>query len=210
MSDQSANPQASDACCGGDMRGGACCSANEAGAHQPLGADSADMTLSGLLAALESARGRGLVFRYDGRTTRPGYHVTEMKFARMTGVDCGANAESWTETIFQLWDIETSVTGETMSVDKLIGIARKVSGMIGAEGTSRLTFEVSDGNEAMRIYAFEGLDIAGDVATIRLGQRVSACKPLVRGILPEPGVKGACGPKVMFANVDKKPPCCSA
>jgi|CXWK01.1.fsa_nt_gi hypothetical protein len=185
-------------------------SADHAGTHQPLGADSQDMTLSGLLAALEAARGRALSFRYDGRVTKPGYHVTEMKFARMTGVDCGGNAESWTETIIQLWDIDTSVTGETMTIDKLIGIARKVAGMIGAEATSRLTFEVSDGDEAMRIYAFEGLDVTGERATIRLGQRVSACKPLVRGLLPEPGIKGACGPKVMFANVDKKPPCCSA
>jgi hypothetical protein len=201
MTDHPANPQASGSCCGGEA---------QSAQHQPLGADSQDMTLSGLLSALEGSRGLALSFRYDGRITKPGYHVTEMKFARMTGVDCGANAETWTETVFQLWDIETSVTGETMSVDKLIGIARKVAAMIGAEGNSRLTFEVSDGVEAMRIYAFEGLDIAGGVATIRLGQRVSACKPLVRGILPEPGVKGTCGPKVMFANVDKKPPCCSA
>lgn len=195
-----------------DTPAGGCCasSSSKAVTHQPLGADSQDMTLSGLLAALEAARGKALSFVYDGRVTKPGYHVTEMKFARMTGIDCGGNSESWTETIIQLWDIETSVTGEAMTIDKLIGIARKVAGMIGAEATSRITFEVSDGDEAMRIYAFEGLDVTGERATIRLGQRVSACKPLVRGLLPEPGIKGACGPKVMFANVDKKPPCCSA
>lgn len=200
MTDGAGNPQSMATCCAGQ---------NTASSHNPLGADSQDMTLGGLLQALEATRGASLSFVYEGRQTRPGYHVTEMKYARMTSVDCGGNPESWTETIFQIWDIEVSVTGQTMAIDKLLGIIRKVTPLIGADDASRLTFEVSDGEVAMRTYAFDRLDITESGAVIHLGPRVSACKPLVRGILPEAGVKGACGPKVAFANLDKKPPCCS-
>ncbi len=132
-----------------------------------------------------------------------------MKCARITGLDCGANVESWNETIFQLWDIAELVTGETMTVDKLIGIIEKYAKMLGAEQDSKISFEVSDGGEAMCVYAFDRVDLAESVATIHLAGRVSACKPLVRGIIAPAAAKGTCGgPKTAFADEVKKPACC--
>jgi Family of unknown function (DUF6428) len=69
-------------------------------------------TLGDVLRGLEQHRNCNLAFAYAGRITKPGYHLTEFKSARVTGLDCGANVESWTETILQLWDIEQSVTGD--------------------------------------------------------------------------------------------------
>ena len=172
----------------------ACCSS-------PTGAPTADaggpMTLGGLIDALGTARGSDLAFVYGERVTKPGYHITEFKFARVTGLDCGANVESWSETVLQLWDIEESVTGEHMTVDKLLGIGRKAISAVGAELSSRVVFEVSDGEDAMRIFAFDRLELADGLALIHLKVEVSACKPLVRGILNLPG---SCGPKTAIPS----------
>lgn len=172
-------------------RASACCSPT---AKAP---EAQTTTLGGLLRALEAHRDYSLAFVYGDRSTKPGYHLTEFKFARVTGLDCGANVESWTETILQLWDIETSVTGETMTVGKLMAIARKAIATVGAEENSRVVFEVSDGTDAMRIYAFDRVEATDGVATVYLAANVSACKPLVRGTLNAPG---ACAPKPTFAS----------
>lgn len=166
-----------------------CCATPLVATHDDVCA----MTLGDITKALEGVRGHDLAFAYGGRTTKPGYHITEFKFARVTGLDCGGNVESWSETILQLWDTEESVTGDRMTVNKLLGIARKAMTSVGAEASSRVVFEVSDGSDAMRIYAFDRLDLTDDTATVHLKVEVSACKPLVRGILDVPG---SCGPKL--------------
>ena len=176
MTDSAPNPQTRDACC-------------SSAAPDTV---SVGMTLGGLIDALGAVRGSDLAFVYGDRVTKPGYHITEFKFARVTGLDCGANVESWSETVLQLWDIDDSVTGEHMTVNKLLGIGRKAISAVGAEPSSRLVFEVSDGSDAMRIFAFDRLEAANGLALIHLKVEVSACKPLVRGILKVPG---SCGPK---------------
>jgi Family of unknown function (DUF6428) len=181
MTDQNSNPASAISCCSQpDSLSGT--------------TDQSYATLGQVLADLEGARGLPLAFRYGDCTTKPGYHITEFKFARITGLDCGGNVESWSETVLQLWDIETSVTGDTMNVDKLIGIGRKAMSAVGAERDSRAVFEVSDGSDAMRIFAFDKLEICDGQALVHLKVEVSACKPLVRGIL---NVPGACGPKTL-------------
>lgn len=179
----------------------ACCSV------VPAITASGEVTLGFLLMQLEAARGRDLVFIYDGHPTKPGYHVTEIKSARVTGLDCGANAESWSEVVIQLWDIEDSVTGERMTVDKLLGISRKVLAQIAAEDSARLTFEVSDGTDAMRIFSFEHLDVGPGVASVVLTPRASACKPLVRGTLSVAPGKG-CGSEPAILAAPPKSQCC--
>jgi hypothetical protein len=80
-----------------------------------------------------------------------------------------------------------------------MAIARKAIATVGAEDASRVMFEVSDGIDAMRIFAFERVDVSEGVATIHLAANVSACKPLVRGTLTAPGT---CGPKLAGSSQD--------
>lgn len=35
-----------------------------------------------------------LVFEYDGKAVRSGYHVTEVKVGQFSALDCGANPEA--------------------------------------------------------------------------------------------------------------------
>ena len=192
-------------CSAAQNQASACCTS----ASQTDAIETAEGTFGTLLRQLEAACGRDLVFVYDGHPTKPGYHVTEIKFARVTGLDCGANAESWSEVILQLWDIEDSVTGERMTVDKLLGIARKVLATIGAEESARLVFEVSDGSDAMRIFGLDRLEISNGVAAVFLAPRASACKPLVRGTL-QPAATKSCGTQPAASDVETRTRCCGS
>lgn len=100
------------------------------------------------------------------------------------------------------------MTGERMTVDKLIGIIAKYKTELGADDDSRLIFEVSEDGEAMRIYEFSRLRVSAEAATITLGTRGAQCKPLVRGLIKP--AKGACGgaAKTGGSTTDKKSGCC--
>ena len=50
--------------------------------------DPSDLTIGELLGALADYKDRPLVFRYDGRPVRPGYHVTEVKAGQFSAPSC--------------------------------------------------------------------------------------------------------------------------
>lgn len=65
-----------------------------------------DIELGALLSAPDAHADSPLVFRYDGRDVKAGYHVTEVKTGRFDALGFGGNPESWTEIFVQLWDID--------------------------------------------------------------------------------------------------------
>ena len=83
-----------------------------------------DITARDLLAVLADHAAQPLLFTYDGATIRPGYHVTEVKTGRFTSLDCGANAEAWTETFIQLWDVDEDGRSH-MTAGKFVAIIDK-------------------------------------------------------------------------------------
>lgn len=87
---------------------------------------SEDISLGLLLDTLAGAKDLPLVFHYDGRPVKAGYHVTEVKAGHFSALDCGANPEAWSEIFVQLWDIDED--GRThMPGGKFSAIIRKVS-----------------------------------------------------------------------------------
>ena len=143
-----------------------------------------------LLDALETQRHKPLIFNYDGRDVRPSYHVTEVKTGTFRALDCGANAESWTETFVQLWDIEEANRGH-MAAGKFLAIIGKVGEAVGFDRDARLTFEVSDGVRPIQIYRAERVEI-GDAVRVFLSPRPSSCKPRDRWLAQE-SASGCCG-----------------
>ncbi|NEJ90053.1 hypothetical protein GR223_29625 [Rhizobium leguminosarum] len=135
-----------------------------------------DIELGALLTSLDAHADTPLVFRYDGRDVKAGYHVTEVKTGRFDALDCGANPESWTEIFVQLWDIDED--GRThMPSGKFAAIIRKVSEHVGLPTSARLTFEVSDGLAPMALYCAATPTWRGGVVTVDLSPRPSSCKP---------------------------------
>jgi hypothetical protein len=148
--------------------------------------------LRDLLAALRPHPGLRLVFAYDGRDTSPGYHVTELKYGAFSGLDCGANPESWREMFVQLWDIAPEPGYAPMTAGKFLAIMRKFMGDVAVDPEARLTFEVSDGVRAMQLFAATGIDAGGDAVRVALTQVPSSCKPRDRWLEQEKSPAAAC------------------
>lgn len=110
-----------------------------------------DINLGLLLNTLDGERDAPLVFYYDGRPVKPGYHITEVKAGQFSALDCGANPEAWTEIFIQLWDIEEGDRTH-MPAGKFQAIIRKVTDHVQLDGSAKLTFEVSDGVRPMQLY----------------------------------------------------------
>ena len=154
-----------------------------------------EISAAALLAGLAVHKDKKLVFAYEGRDIRPSYHVTEVKIGAFRALDCGANAESWNETIIQLWDIEEENRSH-MPVSKFLAIIAKVGDAVGFDADAKLTFEVSDGVRPMQIYRADRMDVS-DVVRVTLSARPSSCKPRDRWLNEQQG----CLPKA-------KQPCC--
>jgi len=65
------------------------------------------MTLNDLLTDLKSIpklEDTHLAFLLDGDVFETGYHITELKFAEITGVDCAGRLSNWQEAALQVLD----------------------------------------------------------------------------------------------------------
>lgn len=153
------------------------------------------LSAADLLGRLAAHAQKPLVFEYDGRAVQPGYHVTEVKAGTFASLDCGANPEQWQETIVQLWDIEEGPDRSWMPVGKFLAIMRKVAERVSFDPEAKLTFEVSDGVEAIRLFAAASVETGGDVVRVHLERRPASCKPRDRWLeAPAPKTSACCGP----------------
>lgn len=143
-----------------------------------------DVSLGFLLDTLAGASDQPLVFHYDGRPVKPGYHVTEVKAGQFSALDCGANPEAWSEIFVQLWDIEEG-DHTHMTADKFSAIIRKFSEHVKIEGTAKLTFEVSDGIRPMQLYCASTPVLEGGALHVELVARPASCKPRDRWLAEE-------------------------
>lgn len=148
-------------------------------------ADPEDITIGELLAALDDAPETPLVFSYDGRDVRPGYHVTEVKAGRFEALDCGANPESWTEIFIQLWDV--SEDRAHMAAGKFVKIIGKVIEHVDLDRGAKLTFEVSDGVQPMQLHRAALPRIEDGQVRVALTPRPASCKPRDRWLQDQKG-----------------------
>lgn len=138
--------------------------------------DVSDISLGVLLEAAARHPEARLVFHYDGRPVKGGYHVTEVKAGQFSALDCGANPEAWSEIFVQLWDIDEGDRTH-MPAGKFSAIARKVSEHVKLDGSAKLTFEVSDGVAPMQLYCAAAPALRDDAIHVELSARPASCKP---------------------------------
>ena len=133
-------------------------------------------TIGDLLGFLAGHAEMPLVFFYEGRAVKPGYHVTEVKAGHFSALDCGANPESWTEIFIQLWDVDEG--GRThMAAEKFAAIIRKVTEHVRLNPSARLTFEVSDGVAPMQLHKAAMPAAVDGQIHVELSPRPASCKP---------------------------------
>ncbi|MBW9054812.1 DUF6428 family protein [Rhizobium mesosinicum] len=152
-----------------------------------------DINLGMLLDTLAGTPDLPLVFHYDGRPVKPGYHVTEVKAGQFSALDCGANPETWTEIFVQLWDIEEG-NRTHMPAGKFAAIIRKVSEHVQLSGSARLTFEVSDGVQPMQLHCAAVPTLGDGAVNVELSPRPASCKPRDRWLAEQAQSTSCCAP----------------
>lgn len=130
-----------------------------------------------------------LVFVTDEGAIGGGYHVTELKQAKMTSIDCGGNVADWGETIIQLLDGQS---GTHMHVGKFVGIANQSMKRLSALGDAKLYFEFTHKNKGLRRYRANALRANGDGVTIFLEEERALCKPAA-ALAVTSQTSGCCG-----------------
>lgn len=99
-----------------------------------------------LFSILEANKDKALLFEYaPNKFVGANYHITEVKHITIDAIDCGARADSWNETVIQLWEspLEKQKT-EHMSVIKALGILKKVGRMKPYDKEAEVKFEYSN------------------------------------------------------------------
>ncbi|MCK8480221.1 DUF6428 family protein [Psychroserpens algicola] len=104
------------------------------------------MNTKELFSLLEQHKDKSLLFEYAPNAfVGANYHITEVKHIAVDSVDCGAQTDTWNETIIQLWEspLETNKI-KHMSVLKALGILKKVGEIKPYDLTAEVKFEYSN------------------------------------------------------------------
>lgn len=153
--------------------------------------DKTDISLGELLGRAAETPELPLVFTYDGKPVKSGYHVTEVKAGQFTALDCAANPEAWSEIFVQLWDIEEGERTH-MTAGKFSAIVRKVSEHVRLDGSAKLTFEVSDGVRPMQLFCANAPVAEDGFLHVALTPRPASCKPRDRWLAEQNEKASSC------------------
>lgn len=139
-----------------------------------------------------------LQFQYAaGQFVDASYHITEIKQAPITSVDCGGVMNNWTEVIVQLYEPLVSETSRAMKVSKALSIIHVVEKMLPLNPEAIVKIEFGNSKfDTRQMYPGELLT-EGDSFTVNLVPDFTQCKALTRN--------GSCGPSVS----SKDSSCCS-
>ncbi|KAA8485599.1 hypothetical protein BDE36_0372 [Arcticibacter tournemirensis] len=137
-----------------------------------------------------------LQFQYaEGKLVDAAYHITEIKQAPITSVDCGGVMNAWTEIIVQLWVPEGEQQERSMKVGKALSIVNIVEKMLplNPNGTVKIEFGNSE-FDTRQMFPNEMI-VDGTALTVDLRPDAVQCKAQTRG--------GSCGTN------DKGEECCT-
>lgn len=138
--------------------------------NQPLNTGS-------FLSSLEAHDAKPLIFEYAGTRIQPGYHVTEVKRHHVSSLDCGANPETWSETVVQLMDVPGKPGDGFMTARKFRAILQKVHSRLPLEMDAPLTFECGDPDAPIGLFTAPSLTLEDHAVLVRLEPKRASCKP---------------------------------
>lgn len=119
-----------------------------------------------------------LIFQLHSETlVHAGYHVTEVKAITIEAMDCGGRADTWRETIIQLWNSGGEEDRGFMTVDKFLSIYGHVARSVPVHGDAVLRFEYGDAIHPTIQYFVASIDAQGDQVLVNLTYPSVSCKP---------------------------------
>jgi hypothetical protein len=128
-----------------------------------------------------------LVFLTGDTKVNPGYHVTEVKKARISSLDCGRGTDEWDELVIQLLDGSPASKAGYMPVGKFLGIAATAAD---TTADRALYFEFSPGNGPLLKLSANQVTHSDNKTIVHLDSLSAQCKPLSRYMAS--GGKGCC------------------
>ncbi|HEY4196143.1 MAG TPA: DUF6428 family protein [Mucilaginibacter sp.] len=127
-----------------------------------------------------------LQFQYAaGKLVDAGYHITEIKQALITSVDCGGVLDAWTEVIVQLWVPENTEQEGSMKVSKALSIINIVEKMLPLNPNATVKIEFGNSDFDTRQMFPSEMIVDSDSLTVSLCPDEVQCKAVTRG--------GSCG-----------------
>jgi hypothetical protein len=141
-----------------------------------------------LFQLLEANKDKSLVFEYAPTLlVGANYHITEVKHSRIDSVDCGAQTDSWNETIIQLWESPSEIgKTEFMSAFKALGILNKVGTMKAYDLASEVKFEYGNALFHTAQLFVNDYEIQHNRLLIKLAVEKTDCKAKETCGVPEP------------------------
>ncbi|MBB6500718.1 DUF6428 family protein [Pedobacter cryoconitis] len=123
-----------------------------------------------------------LQFQYgDDKRIDASYHLTEIKQAPITSVDCGGVMNTWTEVILQLWEPEKKDSTRAMQVKKALSIINLVEQSMPLNPLAVVKIEFGNEQYDMRQLFPTQLNLTGDDLIVDLNPGKSECKAIGRG-----------------------------
>lgn len=160
--------------------------------------------------------GLDLQFQYaEKKWVEASYHITEIKQAHITSVDCGGVLNSWTEIIVQLWLPEEKQQERAMKVKKALSIVNIVEKKLPLNPLGIVKIEYGSSEFDTRQMYPSDFILDGENLIVNLQPDLTQCKAINRG--------GSCGtnekgeeccvpaevkPKVEIKNLAVASACC--
>lgn len=115
-----------------------------------------------------------VVYYTDSTAIGAGYHLTELKAARVSSIDCGGNIDHFPEVTMQLLDGQY---GRHMNVQKLSRILQHSLKELPELNSSEVKVEFSPNNEGLQVFSLGEPDITDFEVRVPLIQMGAVCKP---------------------------------
>lgn len=136
------------------------------------------MKTSEFLNILRENQGLGLEFEIeDGLFVKPTFHITEVKNVSIESVDCGANPDSYKQTIVQLMVNPAEQMRKPWTAKKALDIFDKVERLKPINQEAEIFFEYGDQDIRTSNFSVEDVLFADGCIRLELYAKPTVCKP---------------------------------
>ncbi len=148
-----------------------------------------------------------LQFQYaEGKWVDASYHITEIKQAPITSVDCGGVVNNWTEVVVQLYEPINEQQERAMKVNKALSIINVVEKALQLDEDAMVKIEFGNSTFDTRQMLPQNITINGENLIVNLQPDAVQCKAIDRG--------GSCGtpaakPIIELKNLAVADACCT-
>lgn len=146
------------------------------------------MELRDFIDVLSAHTEKELLFEYaPGLLVGANYHLTEVKATHVDSVDCGGQADSWDETVIQLWESPEELgKKDYMTACKALQILQRVSKVKAFKLNSIVKLEYSNANFHTANLDVKNTVVSGNQVIFKLHVISTDCKAKELCGVPEP------------------------